>query len=95
MRVLIFYAFFYWKKRRELSEILSKINFFLRVKYLLLPLDFNETWNFLDGFSKNAEISNHENSDSGIRVFPFGRIDRWTAGHDAANNRFSQFCKRA
>ena len=24
-----------------------------------------------------------------------GRADRWTDGHDVANNRFSQFCEQA
>jgi len=32
---------------------------------------------------------------TGIRVFPCGRIDRWTDGYDATNGRFSQFRERA
>ena len=42
----------------ELSEILSKMYIGLYVKYRLLLSDFNETWIFLDAFSKNMQISN-------------------------------------
>jgi len=44
-------------------------------------------------FERCWNIKFHENSDSGSRVFPCGRIDRWTDGYGAANSPFSQFLR--
>jgi len=42
-------------------------------------------------FYRCSNIKFHENPSSGSRVVPRGQ----TAGHDEANSRFSQFCKRS
>ena len=58
----------------------------LHVKYMLFLSDFNETSNFVDGFSKKfSNIKFHENQASGSRVVPCGQTDR----HDEANSSFS------
>jgi len=42
--------------------------------------------NFLDRFSKKAQISNFVKIHSvGAKLF---HVDRWTDSHDEANNRF-------
>jgi hypothetical protein len=70
----------------------------LHVKYLLFLSDFNETSDFLDRFSKNAQISHL------MKIRPVGAVlfhaDRQTYRrekdkHDEANIRLSQFCERA
>jgi len=51
--------------------------------------DFNETWNFLDGFSnETSNVKFHVNPCSKSQVVPCARTDR----HDEANIRSSQFC---
>jgi hypothetical protein len=46
------------------------------VKYQLFLSDFNETWDFLDRFSKNPQISNlTENPSSRSRVFTFWQTE--------------------
>jgi hypothetical protein len=44
--------------RIKLREIRSKMYIGLHVKYQPFFSDFNETWNFLDRFSKNTQIYN-------------------------------------
>ena len=65
----------------------------IHVRYPLFLSDFNETWIFLDRFSKNTQVSNL------IKIRPVGaelfHEDGQTGRHDEANSRFSQFCKRA
>jgi hypothetical protein len=73
----------------------------LHVKYPLCLSDFNETWIFLDTFSKSAQIS------SFMKIRPVGaelfhadgrmdrRTDRQTGRSDEANSRLSQFFERA
>ena len=51
--------------------------------------DFNESWNFLDSFSKNTQISDF--TKICLVEAQFFQAD----GHDKADSRFSQFCKRA
>jgi len=63
----------------------------MQVKYPLFLSDFNETWNFLDRFPKNTQVSNF------IKIRPVGselfhacgRTDK----HDEANSHFSNFAK--
>jgi hypothetical protein len=63
----------------------------LHVKYPLFLLDFNETWNFLDRFSKNTQLSNF------MKIRPVGAelFMRTTDRRDEVNSRFSQFLERA
>ena len=52
---------------------------------------------------KNLGTKFHQKPSSGSRVVPHGKTDRppdrqtdkWTDGHDKANNDFSQFCECA
>ena len=46
-------------------------------------------------FGKVPNIKFNQNPSSKSRVVPCGRTERQTEGHGEANNRFSQFCKRA
>ena len=71
-------------KRLEVSGADRPLQGSLGVKGLM------ELLNFLDRFSKNAQISNFIKI-RGSRVVPCGRTDR----HDEVNSRFSQFCERA
>ena len=72
----------FWFSVQLWSEIerhmIKKIFIGLYVKYLLCLSDFNETWIFLDKFSKNTHIKFHENPSSGSRVVPCGRADGQT-----------------
>jgi hypothetical protein len=52
--VLIFSATFVWKNERDMI----KMYIGLHVNYPLFLSDFNETWIFLDRFSRNPKISN-------------------------------------
>jgi len=48
----------------------------VNVNYPLLLSNFHKTWNFLDRFSFNTQISKfHKNPSSGNRIFPYGRTD--------------------
>jgi hypothetical protein len=62
------------------------------VKYRLFFLDINETWIFLDRFSKNTQVSIF------IKILAVEaelvHADRRTFRHDEANCRFSQLRKR-
>jgi hypothetical protein len=57
----------------------------LHVKYPLFLADINETWNYLDRFSKNTQISNF------IKMRPVGaelfNEDGRTGRHDKGNSR--------
>ena len=55
-----------------------------------LIMRFDETWNFLDRFSKNPQISNL------MKIRPMGAEMFHAVGrtHDEANSRFSQFWER-
>jgi len=44
---------------------------------------------------KYSNIKFLKNPFSGSRIFPCGQTDKQTEGHDEANVRFSQLCKRA
>ena len=67
--------------------MLSKMCISLRVVYRLFLSDFNETWNFLDGFSINTQkIQIYGSSYSGTELFhAYRRTDRL----DEANNHFA------
>jgi len=56
---------------------------------ILMKLEFSRQI-----FEKFWSIKFHENPSSGCRVVPLWK-DRWTDGHDEANNQFSQFSVRA
>jgi hypothetical protein len=63
------------------------------VKFPLFLSDFNETWIFLNSFSKKySNIKFHENPSSESRVVPCGRRDGQICKR---NNRFSKFCGSA
>jgi len=66
----------------------------LHEKYPLLLSDFNETWNFLDRFFKNTQVSNLMNIRyvGAVLFHANSRTDRRTC---EASSRFSQFCERA
>jgi hypothetical protein len=64
--------------------------FMLSTRYscpILIKIDF------INRFSKNTQISCHENLVSGSRDVPCGRTER--DGRDEVNSHFSQFCERA
>jgi len=61
----------------------------LRVRYLLLLSDCNETWIFWTDCRKYSSITFNSNLSSTAELFCG---DGWTDGHDEANSRFSQFC---
>jgi len=61
----------------------------LNVKYPLFLSDVNETWIFLDIFSKNSHISNF------MKIRPVGKELFHADSHDEAKSRFSQFCECA
>ena len=65
----------------------------LNLEYLLFLSDFNETWNFLDRFSKNTQISTFKKiRPEGVQLFHGdGQRDSRTDGHNEANSRFLQF----
>ena len=44
---------------------------------------------------EKSNIRFHENTSSGSRVVPCGRMDGQTNRRDEGNSRFSQFCERA
>jgi hypothetical protein len=64
-------------------------------KVPVIIVKFKKEINFLDRFSRNAQLSNFENSYNGIPVVPCGWTRGWADGHDKPNGRFSQFCKPA
>ena len=65
------------------------------VTYALFLSDFNDTWNFLDRFSKKKKAQ----IPSFMEIHPVGaelsHADRRTDRHDEVNSRFSQFCESA
>jgi len=61
----------------------------LHVKYLLFLSDVNETWIFLDIFSKNSHISNF------MEIRPVGAELFHADSHDEDKSRFSQSCECA
>jgi len=70
-----------------------------QAKYPLLFSDFNETWIFLDRYSKYAKIYFVKISIVEAELFQADRrtvrqADRQTDKHDEANSRFSQICER-
>jgi len=77
----------YFSFEEELREI-SKLYINLHIKYPLLSR-FDETWDFLDRFSQNTQISNFS------KILPLGDELLHSDRHDEADSRFSQFCERA
>jgi len=56
----------------------------LHVKYPLFLSDFNQTWNFSTGFSKNTQILLYENPSVGAELF---QVDGQTDRHDETTRR--------
>jgi hypothetical protein len=59
----------------------------IHVKYLLLLLDFNETWIFSKDYSTNTHIPNF------MKIFPVGVELSHADKHDKGNGRFRNFAK--
>ena len=77
MRVLIFFTTYAWNISYSKK---TSVRYYrctrLRVKYPLFVSDFNDTWIFLDRFSKKySNIIFYENPFSGSRVVPCGQTD--------------------
>ena len=69
----------------------------LHIKCPLFLSHFNETWNLLDRFFKNSQISNLiKISPVGTELFHVVRqANGQEGGHDEAKSHFSQICECA
>jgi len=74
-----------------MSGTLSKMLIGLHVQCRLLLSGFDRNRNFVDGISKNTQISNFMKiRPEGVELF---RADRQTDRNNEANNRFSQYLR--
>jgi len=74
-----------------MSEIWQQMSIGLHVKYLYLCPILIKLPRFRQIFEKYSNINFHEILSVGVAFYVEGQTDR----HDAANSRFSQFCKGA
>ena len=79
---------------RRIQRDITIMSVGLHVKYMLFLSDFNDTWNFLHGFSKNTQIRNFMKIRAvAAELFhAYKRADWRRNRHDEASSRSSQFC---
>jgi hypothetical protein len=91
----------YSHSKKNWARYNHKCNTGLHVKYQLFLSHFNESWNFLDRFTKSTQMTNFMKlRPVGAKLFRADaqteRQTHWlTDINDEANSRFSHFCERA